>query len=284
MSRWLADKMTSVLGSRTSRRGMLVRSAVVGSALATNPVDYILRPMTAFAAACQCRGQPCACGTPCCDGYTEFCCTITGHNSCPGGTVMAGWWKADGTPFCGGPRYYMDCNQITYPCGCTCANGSCGNRVSCCNFFRYGQCHQEIAQVGPIVCRVISCTPPWLVDPTCTTLSATDQATAFHDAPCLHAPEPKKEEEDVPPAPAITVDNAGHQWVFVRGTDATLWAKRDNESWFTLGGGISSGPDATVTPDGRILVVARGLDGAAWQIVRDAAGNWSGWFILGGKS
>jgi hypothetical protein len=194
MSRWLADKMTSVLASRTNRRGMLVRSAVVGSALATNPADYILRPMTAFAAACQCRGQPCVCGTPCCDGYTEFCCTITGHNRCPNGTVTAGWWKADGTPFCGGPRYYMDCNQITYPCGCTCANGSCANRVSCCNFFRYGQCHQEIPQVGPIVCRVITCTPPWLVDPACTTVSATDQATAFHDAPCLHA-------IDIPPPP-----------------------------------------------------------------------------------
>jgi hypothetical protein len=122
-----------------------------------------------------------------------------------------------------------------------------------------------------------------VLEPTCTTVSATDQATAFHDAPCLHAAPPKKE-EDVPNAPAITIDNAGHQWVFVRGVDAALWAKRDSEAWFTLGGGLSSGPDATVTSDGRILVVARGLDGAAWQIVRDTSGNWSNWFILGGQS
>jgi hypothetical protein len=39
-----------------------------------------------------------------------------------------------------------------------------------------------------------------------------------------------------------------------------------------------------VTADDRILVVARGLDGGTWQIVRDAAGNWSNWFTLGGLS
>jgi hypothetical protein len=283
MSRWLADKVSSVLASRTDRRGMLVRSAIVGSALATNPVDYVLRPLTAYAAACQCRGQPCSCGTACCDGYTEFCCSIFGDNSCPGGTVLGGWWKADGTGFCNGPRYYMDCNQTSFACGCACANGSCSHRVTCCTHFRYGQCHQEIAQVGAIVCRVVTCTPPWEVDGTCTTTSATDQATASHDAPCLHNPPPKKE-DDVPAAPAIIVDNQGHQWVFVRGTDAALWAQRDAEGWFTLGGGLTSGPDAMGTSDGRILVVARGLDGATWQIARDTAGNWGNWFSLGGLS
>jgi hypothetical protein len=281
MSRWLADKVSSVLATRTDRRGMLVRSALVGSALATNPVDFVLRPMTAYAAACQCRGQPCSCGTACCDGYTEFCCSITGANHCPAGTIPAGWWKADGTGFCSGPRYYMDCNQTTYPCGCSCANGSCSHRVTCCTFFRYGQCHQEISQVGPIVCRVVTCTPPWAIDSTCTTVSATDQATASHDAPCLHEPPP---EEDVPSAPAITVDNKGHQWVFVRGTDGALWAKRDSENWFSLGGGLTSGPDAMVAADGRILVVARGLDGATWEIYQDTNGAWSNWFSLGGLS
>src|SRR6185437_14985412 len=55
----------------------------------------------------------------------------------------------------------------------------------CCNQFRYGQCHQELACVGPVVCRVASCRPPWEVDPTCTTASATANATALHTAPCL---------------------------------------------------------------------------------------------------
>ena len=210
--------------------------------------------------------------------------TIFGNNGCPDGTVLGGWWKADGTGFCGGPRYYMDCNRTSFPCGCSCANGSCDHRVTCCTQFRYGQCHQEIPQVGPIVCRVVTCTPPWEVDPTCTTASATDQATAFHDAPCLHQPPPPPEEEDLPAAPAITIDQDGHQWVFIRGTDGALWAQADNDGWFTLGGELTSGPDAMATPDGRILIVARGLDGATWQIVRSALGAWSPWFTLGGRS
>jgi alpha-galactosidase len=88
----------------------------------------------------------------------------------------------------------------------------------------------------------------------------------------------------VPPAPAIVVDNQGHQWVFVRGTDGALWGRHEVDGWFSLGGQISSGPDALVTVDGRILVVARGLDGATWQIERDADGTWGNWSSLGGLS
>jgi len=125
----------------------------------------------------------------CCDGYTEFCCTITGSNTCPAGTVAAGWWKADGSGFCGGgPRYYIDCNVVPgqHPCDCGCANGDCGNRKACCTRFRYGQCHQEMPEVGAIMCRVVTCTPPWVFDSTCTTSTATDNNTARHDAACLH--------------------------------------------------------------------------------------------------
>jgi hypothetical protein len=190
MSRWLQERTTQLLGARTSRRGFLARTAVVGSALATNPVDYVLRPTSAYAATCQCRNQPCVCGTACCDGYTEFCCTLTGHNTCPGGTVPGGWWKADGSGFCGGPRYYIDCNVAPgyNPCSCKCALDDCNHRAACCTQFRYGQCHQEIPQVGAIMCRVVTCTPPWLFDPTCTTDVLVDNNTRFHDAACLHAP------------------------------------------------------------------------------------------------
>ncbi len=105
MSRSLVDRVVSVLAADSDRRSFLQRSALVGSALMVNPVTYVLRPVSAYAAACQCRAQPCSCGTVCCDGYTEFCCTITGANTCPPGTVFGGWWKADGTGFCGGaPR------------------------------------------------------------------------------------------------------------------------------------------------------------------------------------
>src|SRR5690606_16138564 len=41
--------------------------------------------------------------------------------------------------------------------------------------------------IGPIICRVITCIPPWQIEPACTTTLRVDQATAFHDRPCSHA-------------------------------------------------------------------------------------------------
>src|SRR5258708_6697095 len=90
----------------------------------------------------------------------------------------------------------MDCNQLLdapNQCDCACAGGDCNNRVTCCTHFRYGQCHQEIPQVGAIVCRVVTCTAPWQVDPTCSTADAEDDSTRFHDAPCLHEPPKPKD-------------------------------------------------------------------------------------------
>jgi hypothetical protein len=288
VSRWLVDKTSSMLAARTSRRGMLFRSAVVGSALATNPVDFVLRPLSAYAAACMCRGQACSCGTACCDGYTEFCCTLTGENTCPSGTVPAGWWRAEGSGLCGGAsRYYLDCNQLPNAtlCGCACANGSCDYRVTCCTHFRYGQCHQEYPQLGAIVCRVVTCTPPWQFDASCTTADAVDDNTRFHDADCLHqSPTPPPPEIEMPPSPSIAVDSTGMQLVFVRGTDAQLWVKAGTTPFLPLGGILTSGPDAMATPDGRVIVVARGTDGATWQIVRASNGKWGGWTSLGGES
>ena len=77
-------------------------------------------PGSAYAAVCSCSGSSCDCGSRCCDGYTEFCCTLNGDNRCPPGSIMAGWWKADGSGFCGpnAPRYYMDCNASCGGCGC----------------------------------------------------------------------------------------------------------------------------------------------------------------------
>lgn len=192
------------LQNRTGRRGFLSRSAMVGGALAVAPGDFVLRPKSAYAAICQCNGSSCTCGSLCCDGYTEFCCTLTGKNQCPSGTKLAGWWKVDGSSFCGGAaRYYMDCNAACNGCGCGangvcegscsgttcgCAKGSCNNRKAGCTRFRYGQCNQQIACVGPIVCRLVTCTPPWTIDATCTTASRTDNATRNHHRPCLATP------------------------------------------------------------------------------------------------
>ncbi len=201
----LVDSVSSFLARHSDRRGFLRRSALVGSALAAAPSAYVLRPGTAYAAVCSCSGSSCTCGSRCCDGYTEFCCTLRGGaNRCPPGSIMAGWWKADGSGFCGptAPRYYMDCNASCGSCGCGgsgtcsgtcsgtpcgCANGDCRNRKAGCTRFRYGQCNQRIPCVGPILCRVVSCRPPWTFDASCTTAVATDNNTRFHDAPCLHS-------------------------------------------------------------------------------------------------
>ncbi|MFQ5557865.1 MAG: S-layer homology domain-containing protein, partial [Acidimicrobiales bacterium] len=147
----------------------------------------------------------CPPGSLCTDGYTDFCCLLTGENLCPPGTVVAGWWKADGSGFCDidgpRPRYYLDCNlDCASGCGCgaggicdpactsadcRCADG-CDSRMLDCTRFRYGQCNQHIPCVGPIQCRIITCVPPWKWDPSCTPAVATDSHTRFHDRPCLH--------------------------------------------------------------------------------------------------
>ncbi len=184
----LVDRIAARLGDDT-RRGFLTKSAVVGAALATTPVSYILRPGTAYAAVC---GGGAGCGS----GWTVFCCTVNdGANTCPPGTFAAGWWKADSSSFCGGTaRYYIDCNRLpSQPGACSCVgchsgNGTCDQRRYCCNVFRYGQCHLEIPGVTPVVCRVITCTPPWQWDPACGTSARTDNRTGSHTAPCLPGP------------------------------------------------------------------------------------------------
>jgi hypothetical protein len=198
----LVDGMSSVLAARTTRRGFLARTAVVGSALAVAPGAYVLKPGTAYANIC---GPDSACSS----GYTAFCCTINGgRNVCPPGNYVGGWWKADGSGFCcGRPRYYVDCHEpctrCTTGCGtsqfcrgcvaspCRCSNSSgCDQRKTNCNYFRYGQCRQDIGCGGPVNCRVVSCTPPWQQGWGCSTASATDNRTLNHSSDCLpgHCP------------------------------------------------------------------------------------------------
>jgi hypothetical protein len=195
VSERLVTAISGGLARTTNRRGFLFRTAVVGSVLVLNPLRFLLRPGTAYASLC---GPDADCGS----GWTVFCCSVNqGRNACPPGTIPAGWWKTDRSNFCdGGPRYILDCNAKCgscgcgssgicgpgcYGCGCHCGSGSCDQRRVCCNEFRYGQCHQELACVGPVVCRVASCRAPWELDPTCTTASAVANATALHTAPCL---------------------------------------------------------------------------------------------------
>jgi hypothetical protein len=201
----LVERVGEFLARKTSRRSFVARATLVATALSVEPLDFLLRPVSAYAAICQCASSSCSCGELCCDGYTQFCCTINnGINACPPGTFAGGWWKADGSIYCAGPRYYIDCMGECQGCGCgggsfcpgcdglvcQCALGTCANRQVGCAEFRYGQCHQEIACSGRISCRVVSCTPPWLLDPSCATVSQTDDSTANHFAPCQNGVPP----------------------------------------------------------------------------------------------
>lgn len=202
MSVALVEAAARALESRTSRRGFLRRAALAGSAMVTAPMAYALRPLTPMQALVlpgNCAGQKCA------EGWTEFCCSLTGVNTCPPGTLVAGWWRAEGSGYCsGGSRYYMDCNNADcggcgcgatgtcgndcVSCGCHCTDDRCDLWKTCCTRFRYGQCNQHVACVGPIVCRVVTCVPPWEWDSTCTKSDARADVTRFHDSACLHPP------------------------------------------------------------------------------------------------
>ncbi len=190
LSERLVNAITRKAPTRT-RRGFLGSAALAGTALAVNPWSYLVRPASAYDAVC---GD----NSTCADGYTVFCCTINnGRNSCPPNSFIGGWWKADNAAFCGGSaRYYVDCNAFRGDPSwqCHCAEGTCDQRRVACNQFRYGQCSLEVptAQSGPVVCRLVSCTPPWQqYAGVCTTTSATDNRTATHSAPCVGGPDPR---------------------------------------------------------------------------------------------
>lgn len=188
------DRVTGWLSGRTSRRGFLLKAGVLGTALAVDPKGYVLRPGTAYAAVC----GP---GSGATSGWTVFCATInSGVNACPPGSIAAGWWKADGASLCGGKaRYIIDCNAQCTKCStpgaragicssgcwnCSCTSGlsgTCDQRKVCCNAFRYGQCNQDVRQVGGVHCRVVSCTPPWRFED-CSTAPATDNRTRDHNS------------------------------------------------------------------------------------------------------
>lgn len=197
MTSRLLNAATRVLDTRTSRRGFLRRAAMVGTALAAAPTAYLLRPTTAWGAVI--GPGDCSSGL-CLDGWTEFCSNIHGVNTCPPGSLIAGWWRAEGNLYCdGNSRYYMDCNAAdcgTCGCGssgtcshtcvdceCGCTHDNCAERRTCCTSFRYGQCNNHEPCIGPIVCRVVTCVPPWEWDSSCTTTDAVSQVTYGHGYP-----------------------------------------------------------------------------------------------------
>lgn len=186
-SEQLVRRLSSTLGGGTwSRRSFLVRTSVLSSAVAMDLKGYALTPGTAYDSVC---GTLSACD----DAFTAFCCTINhGTNLCPESTFVGGWWKADRSAFCkGSPRYYVDCNGTAgsdWRCHCS-DSPTCDKRKVACNVFRYGNCNLEVPEFATaVVCRVVTCTPPWQWDRTCTETSFTDELTGTQTAPCLPSP------------------------------------------------------------------------------------------------
>jgi len=188
----IATALGSALERRTSRRGLIARAALAGSAFAVAPVRYLIRPGTAWAVI-----GPGACGgdTLCNDGYSAFCCEIErGRNTCPADTYIAGWWMCtdyQGSGLCHGQgyRYYLDCNRTpgqVFPGGCQCANGDCDSRRIDCNQFRYGQCNAQIQGTTEVVCRLVICQHPGQVPGlNCNSTEMVDNNTCSHEADCL---------------------------------------------------------------------------------------------------
>lgn len=172
---------------------------MVGTALVAAPAVYVLRPVTAEAAVLP---HNCSSGARCNDGWTDFCANVHGVNTCPPGALVGGWWRAEGNTYCDGEsRYYMDCHGAECSCGCGgsgtcsstctefqchCNHDNCGERKTGCTRFRYGQCNNQEPCIGAIVCRVVTCIPPWEWDSTCRTTDAVSQSTYFHNAAGLH--------------------------------------------------------------------------------------------------
>jgi len=187
----LVDGSARVLEARFSRRTALTRLAVAGSALAVAPVRYLLYPGTALGVVVPGR---CKDGL-CTDGYTAFCCEIhQGLNTCPAGTFVGGWWMCTdyrGHQLCQGTgvRYYIDCNNLPgqpFPGGCRCAHDDCSHRRQACNVFRYGQCNTHIKGTTTVVCRVVTCEKPSLIESlNCNATLMIDDAVCGHEAGCL---------------------------------------------------------------------------------------------------
>jgi hypothetical protein len=192
LSERLVHASASFVERRVSRRTLLLRVALTGSAMAVAPLRYLLYPISALAAI-----TPGDCsGGLCLDGYTVFCCEINnGKNSCPPGTFPGGWWMCtsySGGGLCApqGVRYYVDCNALPGSSwGCECAFGSCANRRQACNIFRYGQCNTNVPGVTAVVCRQIVCENPGSISGlNCGSSVAVDDSVCGQDVPCLDVP------------------------------------------------------------------------------------------------
>jgi hypothetical protein len=293
-----------------TRRSFLARGAVVGSALAVAPARYLLRPGTAYAAVTDVCGPDATC-LP--GGFTVFCCTINnGVNKCPPGSIPGGWWRAGtGSSWCcGADRYYVDC-QAACPPGCPCDSGnfcpgcqsctggcysgpSCDQRNVCQVRFRYGQCNQQIGCTGNVLCRMVTCTPPWqIAGLNCASgPDKTDTRTAEHSAPCLQQASWSGgafpiTADFVQASPAVAqAPGSARVDLFARGGDQQIhWTTNAFGGWSamrSLGAppvGCIGSPSAVSWGPGNLNLFVWGGDNRLWQrFSSDGGQSWAGWF------
>jgi hypothetical protein len=298
----LVERSSTFLAARLSRRSFINRAAIAGSAVAVGAgTDLVLRPQTAYGLICSCGNGNCDCGSTCCSGFSEFCCSVNGgYNYCPTGTIMGGWWKADNSSYCGGPRYYMDCNALCAcdsGCGagfpfcdtgcdgveCGCGPAGCDSYATSCFQFRYGQCNQQVPCMGRIVCRVVACVPPWTIDSTCTTTNAQDDSTAEQNEPCWTSAPPSP-----PPTPCSSVLTACLVVGMVSAPDGHGYAMATAFGRvLTFGSFVDAGDVSSVPLDKPVIGMAARSAGGYWLVASDggifAFGDAGFFGSMGGK-
>ena len=202
---------------RPARRQGLGRSSAPGSAaaassparpwsaraVAANPLTYALTPTDAYAAVCSCSGSNCDCGSLVLRRlHRVLLHPHAARTSARPAPLLGGWWKVDGSGFCSGPRYYMDCNAPCNGCGCggsgICSGSVLGHRLRVRprrlqqpqGRLRATSATASATSRSPASARSSAgsspASPPWEIDGTCTTTARYDAATAYHDRPCLH--------------------------------------------------------------------------------------------------
>ena len=261
----LVTRLASI-GSRrqATRRGFLTAATLTGTALAVDPWNYVTKPQSAYASVC---GPDASCSA----GYSAMCCSINaGHNTCPPNTYAGGWWKADRSSFCGGAaRYYIDCNaKPGHHFTCRCNSTNCDHRLVACNVFRYGQCNTQVHGITAVVCRQISCLPPWLLYPgKCGHSSATDNNTAGHNAACLTKANTYPNLVTFPAAPHILyhghslgpgqrLTTADRHTTVQMQTDGNFVIRNQNGIiWQTKTAGVAKGGRVLMQDNGRLAVL-----------------------------
>ncbi len=159
--------------------------------------------------------------------------------------------------------------------------------------FRYGQCNQQVGCTGNVLCRMVSCTPPWqIAGLNCASgPDKTDPETANHGAPCLQqaswtGPAFAISPKVIAASPAVAqTPGTGRTDLFARATDGQVMTTTNNgggwNGWRGLGrppGGYLGSPAAVCGGPGNLNVFVRGADSRLWQrYSNDSGQSWSPW-------